>query len=114
MFLLGLLAVAFLPLLITSMQTTVLNSTVSTATQLVEEQMNKLRVVSSAGIATCASLVAAPAEVIDRRSVKYQPRRTVTCPSVYPGTAKVVVSVSLPPATTPAVTATTLVYVTEP
>lgn len=110
MFLLGLLAIAFLPLLITSMRTTVTNSSIATATQLVNQQMDLAR---SAGN-TCAllttfgnaSLAVTPP---DARGVSYQPARTVTCPLTYPGTARVKVSVAVVGSSFAPVTATTLI-----
>lgn len=120
MFLLGLLAIAFLPLMITSMKTTVRNSTVATATQLVNQQMEQAR---SAGD-TCTALTAygnpSPAltAIPDSRGNSYQPVRTVeACPALataYPRTARVTVSVSVVGSTTPALTATTLIYLRAP
>lgn len=120
MFLLGLLAISFLPLLVTSMKTTVRNSTIATATQLVSQQMEQAR---SAGD-TCAALTAygnpspALAAIPDARGNSFQPARTVeTCPTLataYPRTARVTVSVSVVGSTVPAQTATTLVYLRAP
>lgn len=116
MFLLALLAVAFLPLLITSMRTTVVNSTTATATQLVNQQMELARGAGS----TCSDLRAFRDEplgaVIDSRSVSYQPARHVgSCTVVaadYPTTVSVTVSVA-PSMGTP-VSATTLIYLQGP
>lgn len=114
MFLLGLLAVAFLPLLITSMQTTVRNSTIATATQLVNQQMEQARAAGNTCTALTAYGSATLASVTDARGTSYQPARTVaSCPTVatgYPRTVSVSVSVSVPGSATPPVTATTLVY----
>lgn len=52
MFLLGIIAIAFLPLLIQAMKTTQLNTTVATATQIVNEQLDAAR----AQIGSCATL----------------------------------------------------------
>lgn len=112
MFLLGLLAIAFLPLLVTSMKTTVVNSSVATATQLVNQQMDQAR---AAG-ATCTLITAfgsAPlsAGPPDERGVSYLPSRDVgPCPSSYPGTVTIKVSVSVVGAAFAPVTATTLVF----
>lgn len=116
MLLLGLLAVAFLPLLIGSMRTTVVNSTTATVTQLVNQQMELAR----GAAATCAEITAFGNEVltavIDSRGVSYQPERTVgTCSAVtgdYPATVSVTVSAS-PDFGTP-VSATTLIYLEGP
>jgi type II secretory pathway pseudopilin PulG len=118
MFLLGLLAIAFLPLLVTSIRTTVVNSTTATATQLVEQQLEQAR---SAGD-TCAVLTVfgsvTPPTVTDSRGVKYQPTRTVGGCSVlltdYPRTVSVKVTVSMVGSAQPPVTATTLVYLRAP
>ena len=119
MFLLGLMAVAFLPLLITSLQTTVLNSTIATATQLVEQQLEWARL----EVDTCTALktdyrdVMLPA-VTDARGVSYQPTRIVDwCSSLltdYPTTVGVEVTVSMVGSAQPPVTAKTLVYLRAP
>ena len=119
MFLLGLMAVAFLPLLITSLQTTVLNSTIATATQLVEQQLEWARL----EVDTCAALkidykdVMLPA-VTDARGTSYQPTRIVedcsTLLTDYPTTARVEVTVAIVGTAQPPVTATTLVYLRAP
>src|SRR5680860_271474 len=118
MFLLGLLAVAFLPLLITSMKTTVRNSTIATATQLVNQQMEEARAAGD----TCADLTAygsaTLAAVPNARGTSYQPMRTVVaCPPTatdYPRTVSVTVSVSAVGSAIAPVTATTLVYLRAP
>jgi len=125
MFLLGLLAVVFLPLLVTSLQTSVRNSTIATATQSLEQQMGLAR---SAGD-TCAALTAYGAvtplpTTSDIRGTVYQPDRTVdSCPSAlasYPTTVKVRVSVLISGTIYAAgssyspVTATTLIYLKGP
>jgi type II secretory pathway pseudopilin PulG len=121
MFLLGLLAIAFLPLLVTSMQATARNSTVATATQLLDQELGLVR---SAGD-TCALLttygasVPAPASS-DLRGTSYQRTHTVaSCPTGvanYPRTVSVTVSVSITASGRPytPVTATTLVYLRAP
>lgn len=121
MFLLGLLAIAFLPLLVTSMQTTVRNATIATATQLVDQQMEQARSLGAAGGATCSALAAMPSETTDDRGIRYQPTRTVAvCPALtsapanYPRTVLVRVAVSTPPSTVELVSATTLIYVVAP
>ena len=114
MFLLGLLAIAFLPLLVTSMKTTVFNSSVATATQLVDQQMDLAR----AEDPTCTDISAWGIEILeasdpDTRKVSYHPARTVgPCPTTYPGTVSVTVSVSVVDSTFAPVTATTLIFLT--
>jgi len=112
MFLLGLLAIAFLPLLVNSMKSTVTNSSIATATQLVNQQMDRAR---GAGD-TCALMTefgnALPGLVgPDSRGVSYQlAPPDVSCPSSYPGTARVLVSVSVVGSTIAPITATTLIF----
>ena len=118
MFLLGLLAIAFLPLLVTSMKATVGNSTIATATQLVDQQMEQARAAGD----TCADLTAFGSSTLavidDSRGVRYQPSRTVAaCPSAptqYPRTVSVSVSVSKVGYMEPPVSATTLIYLRAP
>ena len=97
MFLLALLAVSFLPLLITSLQSTVRTSTVATASQLVSQQLDEVRAVGP----YCEALSAlsafdgtAAAPVTDARGTSYQPHREVgTCPTAagYPAVVPVTV-----------------------
>ncbi|WP_160141068.1 type IV pilus modification PilV family protein [Cryobacterium shii] len=116
MLLLGLLSVAFLPLLVTSMKTTVRNSTIATATQLVNKQMELARAAGS----TCAALNIYEDEsplgtVTDARGVTYAPGRSVDCPaSTYPGTVAVSVSVSVVGSSIPPISASTRILVTAP
>lgn len=118
MFLLALLAMAFLPLLITSLKTIVRSSTIATATQLVSQQMERARTIGN----TCTALTAFAAETLaaetDARGTKYQPSRTVgACPAIassYPITVRVTISVSVVGASIPAPTASTLVFLGAP
>jgi type II secretory pathway pseudopilin PulG len=92
MFMLALLALALLPLLITGLQTSIRNTTLATATQLVGQEIEQARL---AARSSCATLVATFASVTvssttDSRGVVLQPVRTVSsCPAVYPGTVTV-------------------------
>jgi type II secretory pathway pseudopilin PulG len=109
MFLLALLAMAALPLLIGTLKLSAGNSSVTTATQLVEEQLAQAR----AQTATCGGLTAfatstVPA-VTDGTGAVLQPARTVTCPGAYPGTARFVATVTRGGTTVAG--ATTLIYV---
>lgn len=112
LFLLGLLAIAFLPLLVTSMQTTVVNSTTATATQLVNQQLDLARAAGD----TCDDLIDFRNETLssvpaDARGVTYQPSRTVAdCPASFPNTILVTLSVSAVESTISPITATTLIY----
>lgn len=113
MFLLGLLAVAFLPLLMNSVRTTVNNSSIATATQLVNQEMKRAQLAGD----TCALIIAygatsVPVVPADSRGVSYQPAHTVgPCPLAYPDTVFVTVSITVVGSTLPPVTATTRVLV---
>jgi len=96
MFLFLLLAVAFLPLLVNGLRSSASNSTLATATQLVEQQLQKARAVG----ATCAAVQSftstVPAPVTDPRGVVLYPQVTpvASCPASYPGTVSVSVKVT--------------------
>lgn len=97
MFLLALLAVAFLPLLIESLRVSVTNSKVATANQILSEQLDAIALVGR----TCAAFDAfdsAPiATVTDARGAVYQAARTVTgCPpAAYPAPVTITLTVSI-------------------
>lgn len=121
MFLLGLLAAAFLPLLITSMQSSARSSTVATATQMLNQELDLLRAAGD----TCLALTTfgaspAVAATSDFRGASYQRAHTVSsCPSGaanYPRTVSVTVTVSIsaPGAAFSPLSATTLVYLRAP
>lgn len=97
MFLLALLAVAFLPLLIESLRVSVTNSKVATANQILSEQLDEIALVPR----TCAAFdafesVAIPT-VTDERGTVYQADREVTgcAPASYPAPVTVVLTVSV-------------------
>ncbi|TFB73660.1 hypothetical protein E3O06_07450 [Cryobacterium glaciale] len=94
MLLLSLLAIAFLPMLVTSLRVSVSNSTLTSATQLVATQMESIR---SRGT-TCEPLRAYAATlpaVFDPDGRALQPRfDPIACPTTYPATVKVRVFVT--------------------
>ncbi len=96
MFLIALLAIAFLPLLINSLTATRTNTSVATANQLVSQQLEALRVVNT----NCASVTSFassdPTPVTDDRGVVLTIDRQLigVCPTTYPGTVKVTVAVT--------------------
>ena len=95
MFLIALLAMAFLPLLITSLKSTRVNSSSAAATQLVSQQLAQLRILP----ATCASTEqfrdAIVDPVTDARGVVLTTQRIVDdCPASLPGTVRVRVVVT--------------------
>ncbi len=97
MFLLALLAVAFLPLLIESLRVSVTNSKVATANQILSEQLDAIALVAR----TCAAFDAfdsAPiATITDARGTVYQAARAVTgCPpAAYPAPVTITLTVSI-------------------
>jgi hypothetical protein len=111
MFLLALLAVSFLPLVISSFKLTKTNVTIGTASQLVSQQLDLARTQTP----TCAGLTAFAAASIatttDARGVVLQPRRVVACPGTYPGTATFTADVVESGSTTVLSTATTWIFV---
>lgn len=114
MFLLTLLAVAFLPLLVESLRITVRNATIATATQVLSEQLDSLQVVDR----TCAAYANWASQpinaIMDDRQSRYQASRTVTGCSpatTFPSTVTVTVSVAVSPDTAVRVEATTLAIV---
>jgi type II secretory pathway pseudopilin PulG len=96
MFLIALLAMAFLPLLIQSLKATTTNTSVASATQLVSQQLERVRTVG----ATCSAITSFastdPAPVTDDRGVVLSIDRQLVgaCPTTFPGTIgfRVVVS----------------------
>lgn len=97
-FLIGILAISFLPLFAQGMQLAVRNATIASATQIANEQLEIAR-----GTATsCAAFTgtggygpSTPPVMTDARGTNYQATRTVsTCPATYPGIVQVTVSVA--------------------
>ena len=88
MLLLALLAMAFLPMIIQSLTLTRSNTTLATASQLVNRELDLARSQAT----TCAGLTSFSAAVVpvttDQRGVALQPQRVVVCPTSYPGTAR--------------------------
>ena len=112
MFLLALLATAFLPILVQGLITSVRTTTIATASQLAGQQLDQLRELG----ATCSEVSVfddtMPATTTDERGTIYQPRRLVAaCPSTYPGVVSVRVWVTRTGVSQPLVDATTLFYV---
>jgi Tfp pilus assembly protein PilV len=118
LFLLSILSLSFLPVLINSWKASGANTTMATATQIVNQQLEGARAVRSAA-ATSPSclditkfLQVTLAPVIDPRGVSLQPQWAATsCPTAYPGVVRVAVSVTRVGGITPVASATTLVFV---
>lgn len=118
MFLLGLLSISFIPLLINSVKNTGANTTIATATQIVNQQIEGVRAVRSPA-STAPSchditefLEVTLAPVIDPRGVTLQPQWDPTdCPATYPGVVRARVAVTRAGNTTPVASAVTLIFV---
>lgn len=97
MFLLALLAVAFLPLLIESLRVSVTNSKVATANQILSEQLDAIALVGRTCAAFDAFESAAIPTVTDARGTVYQADRDVTgcTPASYPAPVTIVLTVSV-------------------
>lgn len=82
MFLLAILSIAFLPLLIDALRATVRSSTITTASQVLAQQLDRVPTLER----TCAALDAFEAEpdvmVVDDRGTEYRGTREVSaCPT---------------------------------
>ncbi len=117
-FLLAVLAVSFVPLLVNTWKTTAMNTTLATATQIVNQQVEGARAVRSAASTTpsCQDvsqyLTVTLAPVIDPRGVTLQPKwDAATCPPTYPGVVRARVSVTRSGSTNPIASAVTLIFV---
>ena len=117
-FLLSVLSLSFIPVLINSWKTSGTNTTMATATQIVNQQLEGARAVRSAAVTSPSCLDITKflqvtlAPVIDPRGVSLQPKWDATsCPSSYPGVVRVGVSVTRLGNTIPVASATTFVYV---
>ncbi|MBC7463047.1 MAG: hypothetical protein H7227_02165 [Actinobacteria bacterium] len=118
MFLLSIMAMSYIPLLLNSVKDTATNTTIATATQIVNEQIEGARAVRSQQATTpsCADitqfLAVTPAPVVDPRGVTLVPTWSApTCPATYPGVVRAAVSVTKLSATTPIASAVTFIFV---
>jgi Tfp pilus assembly protein PilV len=122
MFLIALLVLSFIPVLINSNRLSGRNTTMATATQIVNKQIQSARAVTSSTSTTpsCANMnnfmvSPAPSAVVDPRGVTllavWAP---ITCPSSYPGTVLMKVSITQSGYTSPTASAATLVRVVGP
>lgn len=118
LFLLALLAMSFVPILLNAWKVTAKNTTIATATQLVNQNLEGARSVRSAtaGSPSCYDLTQylkiTPSPVTDPRGVILNTQwDATTCPSSYPGVVRVGISVSQSGATTPLASAVTLIFV---
>lgn len=118
MFLLSILSVSFIPLLVNSIKSTGKNTTIATATQIVNQEIEGARAVRSPTSTTpsCLDIMSflnvTLASVTDPRGVTLLPKwDTPTCPASYPGVVRARVSVTRSSSTTIVAQAVTLIYV---
>ena len=118
MFLLGLLSISFIPLLVNSIKNSGANTTIATATQIVNQQIEGARAVRSAGATapSCSDITkflqVTLAPVIDPRGVTLIPQWDPTsCPTGYPGVVRARVTVTRSGNATPVASAVTLIFV---
>ena len=118
MFLLSLLSVSFVPLLVNSIKSTATNTTIATATQIVNQQIEGARAVRSPTSTTpsCLDITSflnvTLASVTDPRGVMLLPKWDLpTCPTSYPGVVRARVSVTRSGSTNIMAQAVTLIYV---
>lgn len=118
MFLLSLLSVSFIPLLVNSIKSTGKNTTIATATQIVNQQIEGARAVRSPTSTTpsCLDITnflsVTLASVTDPRGVTLLPKwDSTTCPTSYPGVVRARISVTRSGSATTVAQAVTLIYV---
>jgi len=118
LFLLSLLSVSFIPLLVNSIKSTASNTTIATATQIVNQEIEGARAVRSPTSTTpsCLDITnflqVTIASVTDPRGVTLSPKwDATTCPTTYPGVVRARVSVTRSGSTTPVAQAVTFIYV---
>lgn len=118
MFLISLLSVSFIPLLVNSIKSTGKNTTIATATQIVNQEIEGARAVRSPTSTTPSCLDVTNflnvtvASVTDPRGVTLLPKwDATTCPASYPGVVRARVSVTRSGSTTIVAQAVTLIYV---
>lgn len=118
MFLISLLSISFIPLLVNSIKSTGKNTTIATATQIVNQEIEGARAVRSPTSTTPSCLDVTNflnvtvASVTDPRGVTLLPKwDATTCPSSYPGVVRARVSVTRSGSTDVVAQAVTLIYV---
>ena len=122
MILIALLVLSFIPVLINSNRLSGRNTTMATATQIVSKQIEAARAVTSSTSTapSCANMnnfmvSPPPSAVVDPRGVTllavWSP---ITCPTTYPGTVHMRVSITQSGYSSPTASADTLVRVITP
>ena len=117
MFLIALMAMAVLPVMISSMKLTTTNVVVTRATQVVSSQLDLARQQGEFS-PTCAAIqglaTATPIDVVDPNGEQLRYKRSVgSCPSSYPGTVAVTVTVTMTTSGAEMSTAKTLIAVSS-
>lgn len=113
MFLLGILAVAFLPLIVQSMQVSVVNADIATATQLVSDKIEEARAQGT----VCSALPSSATTTSSIDSTLIVQRVRGACPVApagYPGVVSFRVSVVQEGSTAALAEASTLIFVSAP
>lgn len=118
LFLLSLLSISFIPLLVNSLKNTATNTTIATATQIVNQEIEGARAVRSPTATTpsCADIInflqVTLTTVTDPRGVTLMPKwDSASCPVSFPGVVRARVSVTRSASTAPIAQATTFIYV---
>ena len=116
MFLIALMALAMLPVLISSSRLTATNVVVTRATQVVSAQFDLARR-QGALTPSCAAMqalaTATPVAVVEPNGEPLRFTRLVVCPITYPGTVSVTVTVSMTSSGVEMSTAKTLIAVSS-
>jgi hypothetical protein len=112
MFMLALVAIAFLPFLIQSLTLTRSNATLATATQLLDDDLADLRGLSSPNCTALQTFRDVATTLADSaRNVNLRVSRTFTCPTTPPATVAFTIAVIDNSNSKTIVSATTLVFV---
>ena len=118
LFLLSILSVSFIPLLVNSIKSTGANTTIATAAQIVNQQIEGARAVRSPTSTTpsCLDITnflsVTLASVTDPRGVTLLPKWDPTsCPTIYPGVVRARISVTRTGSSITLAQAATLIFV---
>ncbi len=118
LFLLSILSISFIPVLVSSIKSTGTNTTIATATQIVNQEIEGARAVRSptATAPSCFDITqflqVTLASVTDPRGVVLLPKwDTTSCPTSYPGVVRARVSVTRSGSATTVAQAVTYIFV---
>lgn len=115
MFLLALVAIGILPTIITALQLSSSNITLTTATQLLNQQLDEARELPP----TCSAITDFEAETVgllveDPRGTVLRIHRDATCPTTFPATVRLTSWITIDGETDRLAEASTLIFVREP